>query len=294
MVGQCYHTVTSVSTKTSESQGEAQRDAYQQLTCGLDSKILKVDEDGISTVAVTVAQLRLSARGEGGAENFDSSRPPVIPTDLSKLVGAVVGSTFNVAYTSNGQVIQISGMKELFQRVLKSVNPRSRDPEAAESAFRADFGDSVIRQLVTGFSCMPPGPVEIGGAWTNPALSSLGLGPSLGFDSRLKTSLTLKKRVGGREVVAVQFATRKDDRGNRLDVGTISELLALQTYGSGTYEIDEATGWTTGYDFSTRGAGNMAVEDLTTADSSKPAAAYPIFFKSTVHMESKPVGAPAN
>ena len=292
-IGQSYRTTATVSTKTSESLGESQRDAQQQLSFALDSKILEVDGDGICTVAVTIVQLRMSAQGNGGGESFDSSRPPAAPTDLIKLLGAIVGSTFNVAYDSHGGVIQISGMKQLFQRVLKSINPRSNNSEAAETAFRANFGDSAIRQLAAGFVCLPASNIGIGDAWSNPALSSLGLGPSLGFDSRLKATFSLKKRQDGRATVAVQFATRPGDRGNRLDVGTTSELLALQTYGSGTYLIDEATGWTLGCDFSLRGSGNMAIEDLTNPDSRAPAAAYPIFFKSTVHLDSMPVAAPA-
>jgi DNA-directed RNA polymerase subunit RPC12/RpoP len=257
-------------------------------TMGLEFEVEQVDTSGVAWLKVTYLTIREVRKDEqeqsvaklGFASEYDSTKPD---TNLNyrngPLYRAMIGQSFVAKITPQGEIVELKGLDETFDRMAKlvveyedegirqrmaefsskrveeraktSIDRRNQQYGSIEKRIEAkrerlaDSGHSakgLIREMLGNVIMpFPGGPVGIGDSWqAGTALFSIGAG-DVGLDD---CTYTLKEAKQGAVLVDFGSKIEVDDEhlyGEEGSPGSARVTLAGSCQGS--LEIDPSTGW---------------------------------------------------
>ena len=220
----------------------------QTRTQGMDIEIIMtvhMDHDVVfeavadDTVAMRYTTTAASAE-MGGMPGLDQA-----PFDLNDLYQGMVGVTFTMVMTRDGEIVEFDGLDSMMETMLDRMDAPDQIRAMTSLFLEENFGEEQMKQMIgqDGLS-MPDHPVAIGDTWTN-SVSALGI--------EFGTTYTLADRSDGSATIeAAGTLSDSDNAGFNLPgtpnmPGVEMQFENLSGALESSYELDEATGLTVAY-----------------------------------------------
>jgi hypothetical protein len=206
-------------------------------------EVTEVDEDGAMTVRHTYTRVRLKQAGAGMLVEYDSDDPPeTVPMQARGFAG-LVGGSFALNISAEGEVLGVEGTKALIDGIIKQMQvPAGPQEKQMRQLFEQQFGDEAMRKKIEPLTAIYPAePVAVGDSWTR-------TGPvPVGHGNRSTNTWTLKELTDGQAVLSVrsEFEPAPEDAEESDDAaGATPDVQSLSGSQQGTMRLNVATGWT--------------------------------------------------
>ena len=139
--------------------------------------VLDVDADGTARIQVTTERMSMVMDSPMGRQEFDSDDPDAGNPELAVL-GGMVGMTFEMVLTSDGRVLEVSGLDQMVDLMVEDMaqeNPAAAGQmrEMLEGIFGEEAMESTMQQ---GVQPLPREPVSPGEGWDFSHVQPLGFG----------------------------------------------------------------------------------------------------------------------
>lgn len=234
--GQTFTYVTTTETETTQTMMGSEQTSRQTLVQGVRMEVLSVDGDGAARLSYTTESVRVTMEGPMGTLTWDSAVPDApVPPPLQAFAG-MHGGTYFLIMEPTGGVRGVEGTEDLVERMVQRMTlPPGMSPEALKADLRAQFGDeSMTAAMSQNLGAFPAEGLAVGSSWTR-------TGRTPGFPILLETTATVVGREGG-VVTLATTSTMTSDSASVLEVSQMVQRFDLAGGGTGTMEIEEATG----------------------------------------------------
>lgn len=251
--GQSYRTVSVMDASTSQTSMGRDLHTHRVLTF-----VTRYDVDEAPSVGgalhmrTLLESVQAEQDGPGGHVTYDSSDPSSdVPWTIAPYA-LLVGRTVTVTVAADGSQ-RIEGGDSLMDELVSRVNA---PPGVSGASFRAMVkkllgGGSLMAAVRQSGSMLPDHPVSVGDSWT----LSMDLGGTLPIHQAM--TLTLRERRNGVAIIETRSETSNDSTA----AGAMGPMsMGMKSTGTGSMEIDEATGWTLRSTFETESSTIMVLE----------------------------------
>lgn len=188
------------------------------------------DSAGWKKLNASIDKISMHVNGNGVTINYDSEQTPDTTTDVvsgtvGKVLGALKGGQFSFTMNDKGQVGSVTGIRDMMQRIMSSINI----PGAMAQGMGSTFTDESFKQNIQqSFGMYPDKPVKPGDTWTNNTEMN-----NQGMMMRLDNNYTLQSVNGNTANVKVDSKISSENTGSGMNVnGTMT----------GTMQFDVPTG----------------------------------------------------
>jgi hypothetical protein len=235
------------------------QDAEQKttLTMGVGEtlNVKDVDAQGTMTVQVEIASMSVKMKGEQAEVEYDSENPPEEVALPAKLFAAMVGQSFTMKLTPQGHVSELTGVDQMLQKVFDAIEvPDPQMKEAVLADLKRQFGDAALGEMMERtMAIFPDKPVGVGDSWTQTMTLNTG------FPSITENTWTLTGRKDGVATVEVKSTLKPNEKAAPMKMGPFSMTFDLSGTQTGTFKLDEATGWFVGGTITQDISGEMSV-----------------------------------
>lgn len=186
------------------------------------------DSAGWKKLNATIENISMHISGNGMNINYDSNQPgdtsDVVSATVGKVLGALKGGQFQFTMNDSGQVGSVSGIQDMMQRIMSSINVPGASSMA--SGIGSTFNDENFKQNIQqSFGMYPNKPVKPGDTWQNTSEMN-----NQGMILKLDNTYTLQSVEGNNANVKVD--SKISSQGAMTINGTMS----------GTMKFDVPTG----------------------------------------------------
>ena len=211
----------------------------QKMSTEFTFDVQNVDEAGDATVEVNFQAVSAEMEGPMGKISYDSANPTEVTHPMVKALAAMAGQSYTVVLSEKGEVKKVEGMKEIMARVIESLDlPDGQAKEMMEKQFENMFGDqATVEMMGQWFSMIPDQPVSVGDSWSKTVFETTRM-PVI-----IENKWTLKERKAGVAVVDMESEIKSNLDAEPMDMGPVKLTMDISGEQSGTYELDESTGW---------------------------------------------------
>jgi len=234
------------------------------MTSGTDATYLlsveSVDPDGTSTIKVTYDDMtyRSPMLGAAGMPGMDAAGAN--PADMiKKMQEAFKGQTFTVRVSRLGEVTAIEGADKIGENVSKAMGDDSNPMmKMVKDMMKTVIGEATIKAgMSTLFIKAPDKSLNAADTWND----SLTI-ETAGIPTTTDTAYTLVGRANGYVTINGALTTKINfaDSSMAKMLGEIKMSGDLSGTGTGTYSIDEASGWLTHRADTSNVAGKMSMQ----------------------------------
>lgn len=191
------------------------------------------DSAGVKTLKTTYKHMAMNMKLPTGEMTVDSDKPADKNADLQsnpsavmgKMFAAMVGKIFVMKVDPEGKVTQISGLDEIADAMVESMNVGEDVKPRIRQMFAAQFNETNLKQTFSqAFNIFPNKPVKQGDKWEK-TVNMQGM-----MKAEMKTTYTVKD-------ISKDKVT--------LDAASTMEMAGSKVNQSGTMNIDPATGLVT-------------------------------------------------
>ncbi len=212
----------------------------QEITMDLRYDVTAQTEEGISTIRVTYERVGFSQVGPFGTFEYRSWESPEEVPLAAQGFAILVGKSIEMQLSSRGQVIAVTGIDEILDTMLESLELTVDDQTRAmlRDNFRRQFGQSAVKENMSRmFAFYPDTPVGVGDSWSSTAKLATGIPMVVDNQCRVtgikdgKVSLDVKSKI----------EPNKDER--------ITQIMGMDMYydihgtQEGTIVLDSLSGW---------------------------------------------------
>ena len=235
--GKTYYQRTVIDQITQTMMGQEQK-MEQAIGTGLKLQVLDVDAQGNMRIQYTFLWMRLKQDNPMGQVDYDSSRQSPVPGGAEGFA-ALVGQSYTVKLTPQGKVLDVNGVEQLRQAVLKKL-PAGEDPAQTMNPVAMYIDKAKVQQMVeSNMAIYPDKPVNPGDSWSRERTIVMG------FTMIIQSKWTLQKGEAGVATIGVAATLRSDPNGPPMDVGGMKLKGDLAGTQEGTIQVAEATGLVT-------------------------------------------------
>jgi len=211
----------------------------QKMSTEFAFDVQNVDEAGDATIKVNFQAVSADMEGPMGKISYDSVNPTEVAHPMMKAFAAMAGQSYTVVLSEKGEVKKVEGMKELMALIIDSVDlPDGQAGEMMKKQFENMFGEQAnVEMMGQWFSMIPDQPVGIGDSWSKTVFETTRM-PMI-----VESKWTLKERKGGIAFLAVEAGIKSNPDAEPMEMGQMKLTMDVSGEQSGTYELDESTGW---------------------------------------------------
>ncbi len=164
-------------------------DMHNTMATGYHFKSLS-DSAGWKKMQATISHIAMNINSNGQKINYDSDKPgdtlDVTSHTMAKVLGTMKDAQFYFNINSKGEVGSVSGIDDMMQHAMSSVN--SPAGVAMASGVSSSFNEDNFKQnLQQSFNMYPDKPVKPGDTWTNATTMS-----SQGTPMKMDNTYTLQ------------------------------------------------------------------------------------------------------
>jgi hypothetical protein len=208
-------------------------------------EIVKVRSDNSAELKCTYTWVLFKQDGPNGSIEYESSvsEQSVDFSDkdaMGKVYGALVGESFITVISSDGQVIAVEGVSDIYSHLVdKIVIPDNLEVDRDQllKSIQSQFGEDAIKEMMANsFTPYSQHPVGIGDTWNH----TLKL--STGFPMIVETTYKLIERNGDTSTIKLESTISHNPDGKPLQSGLMTISYKMQGNQEGTVVVD-ATGW---------------------------------------------------
>ncbi len=263
--GQKHHLRIVRETNSSETIDGRQSDVDWTNTMGLDFEAEEVDPNGVIRLKVTYVTIHDVTKTERGRREYDSTKPDVATNNRGGILfSAMIGQSFIAKVTTQGEIVELAGLDEMYQRMAEPIVKRheeDRKRRAKERGLRGTFGPieeriesrkkylemhsrtgkRAIREMLGSVIVpFPREPVALGGSWQARTTLSMGGGITIGL---YDCTYTLREAKQESLLVDIGSKIELDDEPVPGGEGPGSARVTLTGSCQGSLETDSSTGW---------------------------------------------------
>jgi len=191
------------------------------------------DSAGWKTIDATINKVAMDFNANGEAMQYDSDNPGIDSISpmgkMGAVLGALKGGQFSFTINENGEVGQVTGMKEMLQQKLPAA------PGGQSDGMAGVFTEDIFKNnLAQSFSVYPGKPVKEGDTWNKSTLVDI-----TGSKARLDNTYTLETVEGG--TAKIKMVSKISADGATPAQGV---TISMSGDAKGTSAMDIATGIT--------------------------------------------------
>lgn len=179
------------------------------------------DSAGWKKITASISRIVIHINSNGMNIDYDSDKAPdsadVVSNTMGKVLGAIKDGQFGFTMNDQGQVGSITGIRDMMQRALTSVNGSAAATMAAgmENAFNEE---NFKQNLQQSFGMYPNKPVKPGDTWTSTMSMNNG-----GMQMKMNNNYTLESVSGNIANVKVDSKISSPDANAAMGVtGTMT------------------------------------------------------------------------
>jgi len=215
----------------------------QTIGMGIDFKVTDVDEKGIHAITMVYTSVLFKQSGSPmGTIEYDSKKSPENIPASAKGFAALVGLSLGMKMDNLGQVKDVTGSKEFFEKMIEKLQlPDGPQKELVSESLKNQFGEKSIKKMMGQMSCVfPEKELGIGDSWKQ-NISMTGPMPL-----NMNNTYTLKEIKKDLVVLNVEsdLKPNKDPKAATQKIGNMEQKIELSGTQKGTLEINPVTGWT--------------------------------------------------
>lgn len=278
--------------KTSQTIEKQRMDMTQDMTMGMLYQIKDVDVEGAANMELTFrsiqAKFHMKHAGQDMNSSYDSQHPSKKPDPAMATFAALQGVKIQMKMAADGRLLEISGLNEMRNRMLKAIPiPAGAERAAFEALMKKQLSDEAMRKMIeqkTGSSntyVYPGKPVAIGESWTRKTTVEMPM-PMVA-----SATYTLRERANG--LAHIDLTSKFSMNSKELSpVKSIKVSTKMSGSQSGTMQLRESDGQIMKMQTSLRYAGTVTSSGLIAPNSKKVVTkSWPIYAKGTMSIESK-------
>jgi hypothetical protein len=237
--GKTYKTRMVYDQKMTQTLQGREMEINQKMAMDFAFDVQEVGEAGDATIKVTFQGISAEMEGPMGKISYDSASPTEVDHPMMKGFAAIAGQSYIMVLSEKGEVKKVDGVKEMMSRIIDSLElPDGQMREMMKKQFEDMFGDQATAEMMgQWFSMIPDRPVEAGDSWTKTISITAGMPMTIDY------KWTLKERKGGIAVLAVESVLKSNPDAGPMEMGPMKITMDVSGEQSGTYELDESTGW---------------------------------------------------
>ena len=234
------HHINATLDQTIEQTIHGRKQVVRQLIgIGYAFTVLDVASDGSTSIAVRYDSMTFAQKSPAGQVEYDSTKPPRDVPPAARGFAAIVGQSFTLTVSSDGQVTRVGGLDALLKNVLAKLElPEGPAKMASDKLVRQMLSEPNVKSSMEGLLAVYPGrPIGVGDTWTQKSQVNSG------FPLVLDTTFTLKSRHDGIATVAVKAAASSNSEAPPVDLASVRLSYDLTGEQTGAIDITESTGW---------------------------------------------------
>ncbi len=218
----------SEATTTMASRDMPKYESTITLTTYITVRVDEVDSEGVHKLTLSYDRLVKSSRNAGITRTYDSKSPPKQQKDKAKekaplpfdhqFVDALAGKGYSLRVSRSGETKEAIGLAEL----AAAIQPKYSPPGNADVNVKAMKNSAEM-----WFHFLPDKPIDIGDSWTRKIVIPPPSDKSPGRTT--EATYTLVDRKEGKALIKMK--------------GTIFSYTTLKETTTGSFSVDEATGW---------------------------------------------------
>ncbi len=276
--GESYNLRMVAEQKISQTIQEQTQDILQTIGTGYTFDVEDVDFDGSITVKVTYHSILFKQDGPMGKFEYDSSDPPAEIPPMAMGFNALVGQSFTMIISPEGNVKDIYGVDEMLSNMIEQLDlPDFPMMDDLMKNLKGQFGDEALKEnMEKMMAVFPDSPVGIGERWTKRLVLSRG------FPMILDNTWTLKARKDGLAIIEVRSVVEPNEEAPPIDMGIMKINYKLSGEQKGTMEIQEITGWPVQGELTQKFSGQVEMEGATQLGASM---SWPVSMESVIRFE---------
>ena len=276
--GESYNLRMVAEQKISQTIQEQTQDILQTIGTGYTFDVEDVDFDGSITVKVTYHSILFKQDGPMGKFEYDSSDPPAEIPPMAMGFNALVGQSFTMIISPEGNVKDIYGVDEMLSNMIEQLDlPDFPMMDDLMKNLKGQFGDEALKEnMEKMMAVFPDSPVGIGDRWTKRLVLSRG------FPMILDNTWTLKASKDGLAIIEVRSVVEPNEEAPPIDMGIMKINYKLSGEQKGTMEIQEITGWPVQGELTQKFSGQVEMEGATQLGASM---SWPVSIESVIRFE---------
>lgn len=237
--------------RTAEMNAMGQKTNQSTTTVtGYTQEVSDVAADGTATMKVTFTEMVLGDLGGLSAMTGGLS------AGLGDAMN-VLGKSFTMKASPTGRISSVEGMEPVVKEMSEKMSALLKEelgkmqlpPEAMGmlgqidtvmgSVLRRSLGDSAMREAMEdGMTMYSETPQKVGSTWTRGVIRESGMEPM-----ERGESWTLKERKNGVLTLERKSVISPNTQASGITMGPMTMRIDLTGTDSGTFQVDEATGW---------------------------------------------------
>ena len=235
--GKTYYQKTVTDQQITQTMMGQEQKMEQGIGTGLKLQVLDVDAQGNMRIQYTYLWSRLKQVNPMIQVDYDSSRQSPVPAGAEAFAG-LVGQSYIVRITPKGKVLDVNGVEQVREVVLKKL-PAGADTSLAMNPVGMYIDKANVKQMVeTSMAIYPDKPISPGDSW------SKHLTMAVGFTLIIDSKWTLQKEEAGVATIGVKASVRTDPNAPPMEANGMKMKSQMSGTQEGTIRIAEATGLT--------------------------------------------------
>ncbi len=239
--GDVYRIRMNATQELSQTVNDQEQNTLQSFGYEYVYSVQEVDIEGNAHIDVVYDWVLYEQNGPMGRVHYDSSDPSaeVDPTALA--FSGLVGNGFSMIVSPQGEVLEISGLNEMYAGMLGKMElPNAEARAVLEQMLTQLFGEEGLKEEMnsTLFE-FPEEAVQVGESWTDTTETSLIM------PFTIENTYTLHSYEHPIVTIAVSSIISTDPEGSIAELGGIEFRYLLSGEQEGIVEIDVETGMTT-------------------------------------------------
>jgi hypothetical protein len=255
--GQTFNLLTTIESNLTQTIMGQEMSTLATNGLGYTFEVQQVGDDGTATCKVTYNTVKMTMSMQGFSMDYDSTKPSTTLSPLVKHFAGLVGQSFSMRVSPTGHVSDVQGVEAIYEKIIKNLEvPDESMRGTVEQQLKEQFGADALREAMEQAigAKFPDGPVDIGDSWVKKMTVARP------YPLSLESTLTLKDRKAGIAVIEVVSKISTNPAGKPMQLGPMTMSYALSGESKGQLEIDEASGWTVGGQYTQQISGTIQAD----------------------------------
>lgn len=200
-------------------------------------KIVDVDKNNIYTIKSTIKTMYFKQASTQGNIEYDSSKNASNSDALSKMMNSVIGKSYILKITSNGEVKEINGVDEIINDALSNTGLNEKDKSEVLSTFNQIFNNEALKQQIEQmFRLYPDKKVNVGDKWNRNTDITAGI-PML-----IDSTMQFKEEKDGIAYIAGNSKIKVNEKNAVMNISGMKFNYNLTGDENGSFNVKEDSG----------------------------------------------------
>jgi hypothetical protein len=233
--GKTYYQRTVMDQQIAQTVMGQEQKIEQATGLGLKLQVLDVDAQGNMRIQYTYLWTKLKQVNPMAQVDYDSSRQSPVPAGAESFA-ALVGQSYTIKMTPKGKVLDVNGVEQLKEAVLKKLPAGAETGPMASTIAAYTDKDNLKQMTEARMAIFPDKPVSPGDSWNK------DMTVAIGFPVIIQSKWTLQKEEAGVATITLTSTLRPDPSAPPMDTGGMKLNCNLSGTQEGTLQVAEVTG----------------------------------------------------